>query len=261
MQLFKKLQTGEVKAVWIICTNPVASMPRRAGVIEALKNAELVIVQDVYHPTETSRYADILLPGAVWAEAEGVMINSERTVTLMQKAIDPPGEAQADWSIIARVAREMGYATGFNHASASEVFDEIRQTANPQTGYDMRGMSYDRLRNGALQWPCGPGEERGRAIRYVARPNPAQPNALADIKFPTQSGKAIFFARPHLPPAELPDEKFPFILTTGRCAHQWHTMTKTGKCPLSTISTPGRSSKSIPKTRKPWACAKAIPSR
>ena len=231
VHLFKKLQTGEVKAVWIIGTNPVASMPRRASVIDALQAAPLVIVQDVYHPTETSRYADILLPGAVWAEADGVMINSERTVTLMQKAVEPPGEACADWDIIARVARAMGFTTGFNYASASEVFDEIRQSANPKTGYDLRGMSYERLRRTAMQWPCGPEEKAGHAIRYLTPPDPARPEARPAIHFPTESGKAHFFARPHLPPAEMPDEEFPFILTNGRCAHQWHTMTKTAKSP------------------------------
>ena len=239
VHLFKALQTGEVKAVWIIGTNPVASMPRRAGVIDALKAAELVVVQDVYHPTETSSYADILLPGAVWAEAEGVMINSERNVTLMQKAVEPPGEACADWDIIARVAREMGFASGFNYASAAEIFDEIRETANPITGYDLRGMSYERLRRAAMQWPCGPDEENGRAIRYLGSSNSERPSSGSVIRFPTESGRAHFFARPHLPSAELPGEEFPFILTTGRCAHQWHTMTKTGKVPALNKLNPG----------------------
>ena len=106
VSLFKNLEAGEVKAVWIIGTNPVASMPNRQRVINGLQRAELVIVQDAYHPTETSHYADILLPGAVWAEAEGTMVNSERTVTLMQPAITPPGEARADWALISQVARQ-----------------------------------------------------------------------------------------------------------------------------------------------------------
>lgn len=237
VNLFKRLQTGEVKAIWVIGTNPVASMPRRAGVIDGLKAAELVIVQDVYHPTETSRYADILLPGAVWAEAEGVMINSERNVTLMQQAVNPPGDACADWELLARVARAMGYTSGFNYTSASEVFDEIRETANPVTGYDLRGISYEKLRRTAMQWPCGPEELEGQPIRYLF-PDPVQAETTT-IRFPTESGRGHFFARPHLPPAELPDEEFPFILTTGRCAHQWHTMTKTGKVPALNKLNPG----------------------
>ncbi|HEY0790491.1 MAG TPA: nitrate reductase, partial [Chthoniobacterales bacterium] len=228
VEMFKRLKSGEIKAVWILCTNPVASMPRRAGVIEALEAAELVIVQDAYHPTETTPYADILLPGALWAEAEGVMVNSERGVTLMQKAVEPPGEACADWALVARVASAMGYGPAFKFNSAADVFDEIRQTDNPQSGYDLRGMTHERLRrDGSLQWPCGPGGASRNPIRYLV-PSDA-PEQPPTIRFATESGRARFFARPHLAPDELPDNEFPFILTTGRCPHQWHTMTKTGK--------------------------------
>jgi sulfite reductase (NADPH) flavoprotein alpha-component len=238
VEMFKRLKDGRIKAVWIICTNPVASMPHRAGVIEAFQAAELVIVQDAYHPTETTPYADILLPGALWAEAEGVMINSERNVTLMQKAVDPPGEACADWALVAAVAHEMGYGSAFNFGSASDVFDEIRPLDNPQTGYDLRGMSYHRLRQeGSLQWPCGPGGENRNPIRYVS-PAQAEAGRLV-VRFPTESGRARFFACPHLPPAELPDEEFPLVLMTGRCPHHWHTMTKTGKVATLNRLNPG----------------------
>jgi anaerobic selenocysteine-containing dehydrogenase len=236
--MFKRLKAGRIKGVWIICTNPVASMPHRAGVIEALQTAELVIVQDAYHPTETTPYADILLPGALWAEAEGVMVNSERNVTLMQKAVDPPGEACADWALIARVAHAMGYGPAFEFGSASAVFDEMRQLDNPQTGYDLRGMSHERLRQeGSLQWPCGPGGESRNPIRYVL-PVRAEAGGPA-FRFATESGRAQFFAHPHLAPAELPDGEFPLVLTTGRCPHQWHTMTKTGKVAALNRLNPG----------------------
>ena len=154
VDLFERMAAGEVKACWIICTNPVASVPNRKIVIEALQKAELVIAQDAFLDTETNRYADILLPGALWAEAEGVMINSERNITLMQQAVNPPGEAMADWEIIARVAREMGFSEGFNFSSAAEVFEEIKQTYNPKTGYDLRGVSHQALRESPMQWPC-----------------------------------------------------------------------------------------------------------
>jgi len=225
--MFKKIHSGEIKALWVIGSNPAVTMPARNGVIAALEKAELVIVQDAYHPTETTRYADILLPGAVWAEAEGTMINSERNVTLMQKAVEPPGDALPDWEIITRVARALGFEKAFPYRSASDVFEEIKLTANPKTGYDLRGMSYKRLRDESLQWPCGPGEAKGRARRYL--PEGGVNEEGARIVFPTPTGKARFFARPLLPPAEMPDGEFPFVLTTGRCAHQWHTMTKTGK--------------------------------
>lgn len=238
VEMFKRLKEGRIKAVWIICTNPVASMPHRTGVIEALQAAELVVVQDAYHPTETTRYADILLPGALWAEAEGVMINSERNVTLMEKAVDPPGEVCADWALIARVAHAMGYGPAFNFERASDVFDEMRQLDNPRTGYDLRGMSYERFRReGSLQWPCGPCGESRNPIRYRL-PDKAETGRPA-IRFATESGRAQFFPRPHLVPAEVPDEEFPLVLTTGRCPHQWHTMTKTGKVAALNRLNPG----------------------
>ena len=123
--MFSRMAAGDIKACWIICTNPVASVANRQNVIAGLQAAELVIAQDAFLDTETNRYADVLLPGALWAEAEGVMINSERNMTLMQKAIDPPGAALPDWQIIARVACEMGFADAFSYASAEEVFAEI----------------------------------------------------------------------------------------------------------------------------------------
>ncbi|TDT57037.1 sulfite reductase (NADPH) alpha subunit [Enterobacter sp. AG5470] len=228
--LFDEMCAGHIKACWIICTNPVASVPNRQKVIAGLQQAELVIAQDAFLDTETNRYADILLPGALWAEAEGVMVNSERTMTLMQQAVAPPGEALADWQIIAQVACEMGYADGFTYASASDVFDELRQAWNPDTGYDLRGASYQRLRETPLQWPCSPEDNDARhPIRY----------RQSTLRFATASGKAHFFARPDLPPAEMPDEKFPLVLNTGRVQHQWHTLTKTGKIPLLNKLNPG----------------------
>ncbi len=229
--LFKKLEVGEVKAVWIIGSNPVASMPNRSRVVAALQRAELVIVQDAFQPTETSRYADILLPGALWAEAEGTMVNSERNVTLMPRAVTPPGDACADWQIIAGVAQHLGFGNFFNYRGAGEVFDEIRRTWNPKTGYDLRGMDYAKMGERPQQSPCPPESATGAAIRYWTAEN--------SLRFPTDSGRAHFFARPCLPPAELPDVDFPFVLTNGRVEHQWHTLTKTGKVAALNRLNPG----------------------
>lgn len=234
IDLFEQMRDGVIKACWIICTNPVASVANRTTVIDALKTAELVITQDAFLDTETNRYADILLPGALWAEAEGVMINSERTLNLTQKAVDAPGQALPDWQIIARVACEMGFADAFSYASAEEVFEEIKQAWNPATGYDIRGASYAWLRDQPVQWPCAPDDERTRnPIRYLsdtdARPVDAATGPA--ILFPTVNGKAVFFPRPHMAPAELPNDTFPMVLNTGRLQHQWHTLTKTGKVP------------------------------
>nr|WP_314567387.1 bifunctional nitrate reductase/sulfite reductase flavoprotein subunit alpha [uncultured Pseudomonas sp.] len=229
--MFEQMAAGQIKACWIICTNPVASVPNRKTVIKGLQTAELVITQDAFLDTETNRYADILLPGALWAEAEGVMINSERNLTLMQKAVEAPGEALPDWQIIARVACEMGFAEAFTYASAADVFEEIKRAWNPKTGYDMRGASYPRLLDNPLQWPCASDDAADRnPIRYVKD---------GTLTFATENGKAQFLARPHMPPAEMPDEAFPFVLNTGRVQHQWHTLTKTGKVATLNKLNPG----------------------
>ncbi len=237
VSLFEELKAGTIKAVWIICTNPVATLPNRQTVIEGLKAADLVITQDAFLDTETNIYADIMLPGALWAEADGVMINSERNMTLMQKAVAAPGEAMADWEIIARVAQAMGYHEAFDYASASEVFDEFKRAWNPKTGYDIRGASHRRLAETPLQWPvadAGGGDRN--PIRYLnngvsqetrVRPDGSRPA----LTFPTPTGRASFLARPHMAPAEMPDATFPLVLTSGRLQHQWHTLTKTGKVP------------------------------
>ncbi|PJK32710.1 reductase [Pseudomonas sp. S10E 269] len=229
--MFEQMAVGQIKACWIICTNPVASVPNRQTVIKGLQTAELVITQDAFLDTETNRYADILLPGALWAEAEGVMINSERNLTLMQKAVDAPGETLPDWQIIARVACEMGFAEAFTYASAADVFEEIKRAWNPKTGYDIRGASYPRLRKQPLQWPC--------ASVDAAHRNPIRYRTQGSLTFATENGKARFFARPHMLPAEMPDDTFPFVLNTGRVQHQWHTLTKTGKVATLNKLNPG----------------------
>lgn len=238
IDMFSRMAAGDIKACWIICTNPVASVANRQTVIAGLQAAELVIAQDAFLDTETNRYADVLLPGALWAEAEGVMINSERNMTLMQQAIEPPGAALADWQIIARVACEMGFADAFTYASAADVFDEITRMSNPKTGYDLRGASHARLRETSLQWPCAPDAASDRnPLRYINDGVSQSLKTLPDgtrpaLAFPTTSGKAMFFARPHVDPAEMPGAEFPIVLNTGRLQHQWHTMTKTGKVPM-----------------------------
>ncbi|WP_030582080.1 bifunctional nitrate reductase/sulfite reductase flavoprotein subunit alpha [Streptomyces anulatus] len=235
VDMFARMAEGEIKACWIICTNPVASVANRRTVIEGLEAAEFVVTQDVFADTETNAYADIVLPAALWAESEGVMINSERTLTLSGRATDPPGEAWPDWRIIAAVACAMGYEDAFGYTSAEEIFAEITRAWNPRTGYDLRGVTYERLRETPVQWPSADAEGPARnPVRYLndgvsqeltVRPDGSVPR----LAFPTPSGRAVFHARPHLPPAEMPDEDFPFVLNTGRLQHQWHTLTKTGK--------------------------------
>ncbi|MCX4505803.1 molybdopterin-dependent oxidoreductase [Streptomyces anulatus] len=235
VDMFRRMAEGEIKACWIICTNPVASVGNRRTVIEGLEAAEFVVTQDVFADTETNAYADIVLPAALWAESEGVMINSERTLTLSRRATDPPGEAWPDWRVIAAVACAMGYEDAFGYTSAEEIFAEITRASNPRTGYDLRGVTYERLRDTPVQWPSAAVDGPARnPVRYVndgvsqeltVRPDGSVPR----LAFPTPSGRAVFHARPHLPPAEMPDEDFPQLLNTGRLQHQWHTLTKTAK--------------------------------
>ena len=235
IDMFSRMADGEIKACWIICTNPVASVANRKTVLAGLESAELVIAQDAFFETETNGYADVLLPASLWTESEGVMVNSERNLTLFQPAVEAPGQALPDWQIIARIACEMGFSDSFSYDSAEEVFEEIRRFWNPATGYDLRGVSYQRLRQTPLQWPCPPNSTDDRnPIRY--RNDGVSQNQLIRedgsiprLAFPTPSGRAVFFARPHLPPEEMPDDDYPFLLNTGRLPHQWHTLTKTGK--------------------------------
>ncbi|MDX2897861.1 molybdopterin-dependent oxidoreductase, partial [Streptomyces scabiei] len=224
VEMFRKMADGEIRACWIICTNPVASVANRRTVIEGLEAAEFVVTQDVFADTETNAYADVVLPGALWTESEGVLVNSERTLTLAAPAADPPGEAMADWRIIAAVAREMGFEKGFSYDTAEQVFEEIKQAWNPRTGWDLRGVSHERLRSGPVQWPAAAEDGPARnPIRYAGA------GADGALLFPTASGRAVFHARPHLPAAEMPDDDYPFVLNTGRLQHQWHTLTKTGR--------------------------------
>jgi NADPH-dependent sulfite reductase flavoprotein alpha-component len=235
IDMFARMADGEIKACWIICTNPVASIANRKTVLAGLEKAELVIAQDAFFETETNEYADVLLPAALWTESEGVMINSERNLTLFQPAVEAPGQAMPDWQIIARIACAMGFSESFSYNSAEEVFDEVKRFWNPATGYDLRGASYERLRQTPLQWPCPPERTDDRnPIRYhndgVSQTQLVREDgSVPRLAFATPNGRAVFFPRPHLLPEEMPDDDYPFLLNTGRLPHQWHTMTKTGK--------------------------------
>jgi sulfite reductase (NADPH) flavoprotein alpha-component len=234
VEMFRRLGS-EIKAVWIICTNPVVSMPNRDITIAGLQSAELVITQDAYADTATNRYADIVLPATLWAEADAVMVNSDRNLTLLQQSIPPAGDARPDWELICGVARHLGFGDQFDYKSSEEIFEEIRRFHNPRTGYDLRGITYERLRDEPVQWPCPSAEAPDRnPIRYLNDGVSQDLYVDADghrprLAFATPSRRAVFHPRPHMDAAELPDDDFPFILNTGRLQHQWHTMTKTGK--------------------------------
>ena len=215
--LFDALEDGRVKAVWIVATNPLVSMPDSERAKAALARAELVVCQDAYDPTETSALAHAVLPAAQWPEKQGTMTNSERRVTLMRKAIEAPGDALPDWEIFTRLAAALGFAEHFAWGSAAEVYDEFAALTAGRP-CDQAGISHGRLeREGSLQWPCPSPDHPGTRRLY------------ADGRFPTPSGRAQAAATPPGRLPEQPDETFPLILTTGRVASQWHTMTRTGK--------------------------------
>ncbi|MFS0898145.1 molybdopterin-dependent oxidoreductase [Mycolicibacterium litorale] len=239
VDMFERLAAGEIKACWIICTNPVATMPNRRTTIAGLEAAELVITQDVYRDTATNRYADIVLPATLWAESDQVMVNSDRTLTLLQQAVPAPGQTRPDWQLICQVAAALGFGADFAYTDSAQIFDEIRQFSNPRTGFDLRGASYRRLRETPLQWPVPPeglpgGADDRHPIRYL-NDGVSQDLYVDDsghrprLAFPTPSRRAVFYPRPHVDAAELPDGDYPFVLNTGRLPHQWHTMTKTGR--------------------------------
>jgi anaerobic selenocysteine-containing dehydrogenase len=217
IEMIEALERGEVKVVWIACTNPVASLPNSARVRAALQRAELVIVQDPYHPTETTQLADVILPAAQWSEREGTLTNSERRISLLEQVLEAPGEALPDWQIICRIATALGYGDAFTYESAEEIFNEYRELTRGRD-LDMTGMSYDLLRRTpGVQWPYPEGATEGTTRLFTT----------AD--FPTPSGRARFHVPQWADAAELPDADYPLVLLTGRVKDQWHTRTRTGK--------------------------------
>lgn len=216
-EMFKALESGKMKAVWIICTNPVVSLPNARQVEKALENANFVVVQDISHRSETAQHADLLLPAAGWLEKEGTMTNSERRISYLPKVIDPPGEALPDAEILWRFAQEMGFS-GFDYNTASEVYDEYCLMTK-DTNIDISGLSHQRLKEeGSFQWPV------------PHSTHPGTPRLFTDQHYFTSDQKAHFNAPKYLENrSEATDDDYPLILNTGRVRDQWHTRTKTGK--------------------------------
>jgi ferredoxin-nitrate reductase len=217
-ELVDALLDGRVRAVLVAATNPVVSLPDGGRVREALERAELLVVQDCHHPTETSALAHVVLPAAAWPEKEGSMTNSERRVGLVRRLLDPPGEARADWKVYAGLARALGFGDAFAWSSPAEVYDEwAAMTAGRPC--DVSGVSHERLRReGSVQWPAPARPEHDGTARLYEGGRVA-----------TADGRAHFAATPHADPADPLGDDFPVLLTTGRLADQWHTMSRTGK--------------------------------
>ena len=222
VEMFEAVRAGEIKIVWIVCTNPAQSMPDLTLVREALANAELVVLQEAYRNTETAAFADVLLPATSWGEKEGTVTNSERRISRVRAAATAPAEARADWRIARDFARALeahikpGAATIFPYASSEEVWNEHRETTRGRD-LDITGLSYRLLdEEGPAQWPFPAGATAGR------------PRLYTDGKFCTASGHAQFYAERYLPVAEKIDAHYPLRLTTGRLRDHWHGMSRTG---------------------------------
>ena len=218
VEMFEAIGRGEIKAVWIACTNPAQSMPDANAVRKALERAELVVVQEAFRDAETCDYAHVLLPAASWAEKEGTVTNSERRISRVRAAVPPPGEARADWHIATEFACRLSAAGGrlFPFQNPEQIFNEHRESTRGRD-LDITGLSYAVLdRDGPQQWPYPESARSGCTRLYT------------DGVFPTSSGRARFIATEYQPPAEEPDARFPVRLTTGRLRDQWHSMTRTG---------------------------------
>ncbi len=231
-EMFEALENGKLRAIWIVCTNPLVSLPNTSFVEKALRKAELVIVSDVYHPTDTTRFAHVLLPAAGWAEKDGTATNCERRVSYLERALSPPGECLPDWQIARDFAVRLGKHLGkdwsepFNYPDTESIFNEHRLTTKGRD-CDITGLSYSLLRkHGPQHWPYPKNAEEGTKRLYQ------------DKRFETPDGKARFFNVKYTPTAESLDAAYPLSLTTGRLRDQWHTMTKTGRVPELTRHSP-----------------------
>ncbi len=222
-EMFQALADGRMKAIWIICTNPMVSLPDINAVEKGLQNAKFVVVQDISNLSDTVKYADVVLPAAAWAEKNSVFTNSERRITLLPKMVDAPGEAMDDTMIITKFAQKMGFGEAFAYTDTSQVYDEhCRSTKG--TNIDITGLSYDVLKEKrSVQWPY-PAEVAANTENYKGTAR-----LFTDHQFYTPNGRAKIHAVPDMNQSEALDKDFPLILTTGRIRDQWHTMTKTGK--------------------------------
>ena len=221
IEMFQAAADGEIRALWIACTNPAQSMPDQATVRRALERAEFVVVQEAFATTATCDYADLLLPATTWGEKEGTVTNSERTISRVRAAVLPPGSARHDWSIATDFAQRLekllpGRPGGlFNYANAESVWNEHRETTRGRD-LDITGLSYVQLEASPQQWPFPQGSTQGARRLYT------------DNVFPTADGRAVFANTLYQPAAEPTDARYPFALTTGRLRDHWHGMSRTG---------------------------------
>ncbi len=204
VEIMNAAHEGTVKALYIMGENPLLSDPDLSHVEEALKRIDFLVVQDIF-PTETTKFADVVLPSASFAEKDGTFTNTERRVQRVRKAVEPPGTARPDWEILSDLLTRMGVPA--RYGSAGDIMEEIRRVTP-----SYRGITYGRLERGSLQWPCPNEEHPGTAYLHRDR---------------FTRGRGLFHAVEYTPPAELPDREYPLILSTGRVLYHYHTGTMT----------------------------------
>jgi len=221
VEMFQAAADGEIKALWIACTNPAQSMPDLATVRRALQRAEFVVVQEAFLTTSTCDYADLLLPATTWGEKDGTVTNSERRISRVRPAVTAPGETRHDWRIGVDFARRL-QALGigprsklFPYETPEAVWNEHRESTRGRD-LDITGMSYAQIEQAPQQWPLPAGATTGKQRLYE------------DGIFPTEDGRARFASPAYQPVAEPRESRFPFALTTGRLRDQWHGMSRTG---------------------------------
>ena len=227
VEMFQAAADGEIKALWIACTNPAQSMPDQATVRRALERAELVIVQEAFATASTCDYADLLLPATTWGEKTGTVTNSERCISRVRAAVPAPGDTRHDWRIAVDFAQRLEkilsvskpslfpYSLNNEALGIETIWNEHRESTRGRD-LDITGMSYAMLDAAPQQWPLKTGEMVGKARLYE------------DGIFPTLDGKAKFANTVYKPVAEPRESRYPFSLTTGRLRDQWHGMTRTG---------------------------------
>jgi assimilatory nitrate reductase catalytic subunit len=209
-----------IKALWIIATNPLVSFPNQDVLREALSRLDFLVVQDGFHPTPTTELADLVLPAAIWGEKEGTYTNSERRVSKVNAAVEPPGEARSDFDIFLHVAEKLGCRDEIfpGWQTPKDAFEEWRRVSAGQL-CDYSGISYDFLaEHGSVQWPFPSGKRDAGPSRLYS-----------DGRFQTSDGKARLVCTKWDPFPEQPNSEYPFIFNTGRTVEHWHTRTKTAE--------------------------------
>lgn len=220
VEMFQAAADGEIKALWIACTNPAQSMPDQKTVRRALERAEFVVVQEAFATTSTCDYADLLLPATTWGEKDGTVTNSERRISRVRPAIARPGGTRHDWDIVVDFGRKLEERLRrspslFPYATPESIWMEHRETTRGRD-LDITGLTYPLLEAAPRQWPFPAGATEGKARLYE------------DGVFPTADGKARFADVTYQPLAEPRESRYPFSLTTGRLRDQWHGMSRTG---------------------------------